>query len=172
MWTIFISILSLISYTNGQGASFGPYSYPTGDLDLDGNTFITFGEFNASHFYLNMNIEGDMWMGFAFADSHYPDGCKPTSGCSVTVGDSGCTGVADTGCRMVGTDAIIFGNYGGTVDLAVKEWTLGNHSMGTMHASQDLGAYTALQSGSTLRYSATIRRPYNPSNYGDRWSYQ
>ena len=187
MWSTLsiISILSLIykvscqdgdCTTNPNGLlSCGPYFYPTGDQSQD-NSFINFGEENATHFYLNMVVTGDNWLGFAFGNSHYPDGCTPDATCSGTVGLSGCVypDTADVGCETVGADAIIFGNYGGELDLAIQEWTLDGWSTGSLHSAQDLSLIqpvfsqnVVLDGSRVWQYSVNSLRPYDPR--GDPW---
>eukprot|EP01084_Bolivina_argentea_P236301 397359_1 len=150
MLFLFVTIL-FFGHVYGQG--YGPYYYPTG-ADTD-PIFITFGEFNTTHFYINVFITGNHWFGFAFASG------------------SGCTPLSST-CNMVDSDAIIFGLYGGTDPLTAKEYKLGEHAVGTIHASQDIGIQAYSQYNSQLgiyEYSASLRRPYDPSQYGDRDSF-
>lgn len=109
-----------------------------------------FGERNDTHFFLNIIVYGEHWFGFGFAQS----------------GDSGCTlSSADGECTMSGVDALIVGDYGGTVNLDVLEWTLGDDENGFLHASQDaqLLSLNYQGSGDNFIYSGVIRRPYNPS---------
>ena len=180
MLSLFVILSMLAILTKSQSSQYGPYYYPTGDSD-NFQAFITFGEFNASHFFLGINVYGDYWFGFGFASSHYPDGCTPNSGCSTAVDPLvGCTGTATTGCKMDGTDAIIFGNYGGNVLYAAREWTLGDHVAGFQHGSQDLGSPDTGIDGVNRQYvsngdywisTINVRRPYDPFLYGDRYSY-
>eukprot|EP01084_Bolivina_argentea_P236302 397364_1 len=136
--TLFVTLLETV-----QGQGYGPFYYPTG-ADTD-PIFITFGEYNTTHFYVNMFITGDHWFGFAFASG------------------SGCT-LSSTMCSMVNSDAIIFGNYG---TLTALEFELGNHSVTRQTFIPETQAYSQYNTALGIyEYSASIRRPYDPSQYG------
>ena len=177
MLSSLILILCIISITNCQFQSYGPYYYPTG-TPSDG-TFITFGEFNSTHFYIQMVILGDSWFGFGFPNGG--TGCLPSSGCTGTFDPKvGCTGNNTASytseCRMEYTDAIVFGDYGDAQPIAVKEWILGNHNEGSMHTKQDLSyddpVVSYLPTLQKFEYTVYIFRPYNPSTSGDLISYR
>ena len=173
---LILSSILWISTIYGQFQTFGPYYYPTGDSSVD-TTFLVFGEYNSTHFYMSMTVTGESWFGFGFAQS---TGCTVNSGCAGTVSALvGCTdGATVSGdCTMTGTDAMVFGNYGGAVNLAVQEYNLGNHDVGYLHAKQDIGylddiGIQYLPSLGVNEYSVYLVRPYNPENYGDRNSYK
>eukprot|EP01083_Nonionella_stella_P173503 598694_1 len=75
-------------------------------------------------------------------------------------------GFDQTGGAMEGTDAIVIGIYDGTI--SAREWILGNHQVGYQHTIQNIGTQSFTQSG---QHSVSIKRPYDPSLYGDRDSY-
>ena len=151
-------VLSIILWIgNSQQQVFGPYYYPTGDSNID-DTFIVFGEYNATHFYMSITVTGSSWVGFGFAQS---SGCTPSS----------------STCLTQGTDAIIFANYGGSTSLTAQEWTLGaTWWQGSLHSKQDItllaGVTTEyIPAAGEFEYSIYLIRPYNPLAYGDRTGY-
>jgi len=143
------------SYQNGL-LQCGPFYYPDdyGNATEGVISISALREVNSTHFGLTLVITGSYWFGFGFAQS----------------GDSGCTlNSTDGECTMSGVDAIIFGDYGGDVEMAALEWTLGNNSNGLLHSSQDV-SIEYLYEGNNV-YQAVLTRPYNPYDYGDRDSY-
>eukprot|EP01083_Nonionella_stella_P311984 1114213_1 len=77
---------------------YGPFYYPTGSTEDP--LIISFGEYNTTHFFLALDITGEHWFGFGFANT----------------GDHGCF-ANNTTCFMSGVDAIIYGDYtDGVVD--------------------------------------------------------
>ena len=121
-----------------------------------------------------MFVATDNWFGFGFANSHYPDGCSSHAVCSGTVGDSGCVypDTADVGCETSGVDAIIFGDYGGSLGVAVQEWTLNGWTSGSLHSAQDVSLVAPIHQHGN-QYSMYSIRPYDPSDapWYDLYSY-
>eukprot|EP01084_Bolivina_argentea_P161150 280565_1 len=70
------------------------------------------------------------------------------------------------------TDAIIFGDYGGSDSLTVKEYILGNHTSPTLQRTQNIGSDVSSQLFDGVRdFTVRVKRPYDPSMYGNRNGY-
>eukprot|EP01084_Bolivina_argentea_P082770 149866_1 len=70
-------------------------------------------------------------------------------------------------CSMVNSDAIIFGNYGGTILLTALEFELGNHNVTNQTFVPETQTYSQYNTQLGLyEYGVNIRRPYDPSQYG------
>ena len=144
--------------------TYGPYYYPTGSNSDP--VVIQFGEVNSTHMFID--IFSNAWFGFGFADSGISGECTPNSGCTENIGAAGCTGngTAVTGCRMYGVDAVIFANFGGTLDLTVSQWTLGDNDSGNMALTQELEIVSEYSAGGT--YQVRFHRAFTPA---DRFAY-
>eukprot|EP01083_Nonionella_stella_P002907 8315_1 len=146
-----------------QGLFYGPYFFPTGDTSDP--IYINFGEHNTTHAFFNMFVTGDYWFGFGFASG------------------SGCTAESAlvNECYMKDTEALVFGDYASadpTKRFTAKEYILGTtaypHSPEQEISQNYLEVDEVTQQcfGGTCDYTVRIRRPYDPSAYGDRNAYQ
>eukprot|EP01083_Nonionella_stella_P288993 983509_1 len=157
-------ITLLVSLVQGQTLHHeGPFFFPTGETSDP--IYIIFGEHNTTHFFLNMFVTGAYWFGFGFASG------------------SGCTNASAEAdeCYMKDTEALVFGDYASadpTKRFTAKEFILGKtdfpHSPEQEISQNYLEVDEVTQQcfGGTCDYTVRIRRPYDPSAYGDRNAYQ
>eukprot|EP01084_Bolivina_argentea_P316980 549531_1 len=135
--------LTIAIYCLHAQSTFGPFFYPTGNTSDP--IYITFGEYNATHFYLNAGILGEHWFGFGFAKSGVVEG------------------------EMNDTHAIIFGYHSPWFPLNAKEYILDYHKKGYHQNSSYMSSNQIAQyilSKKKYQYNFFVRRPFDPSSYG------